>query len=245
MAALNAAFTSVALAALFVVAGHAATPPLLAAAVGLAVLLLAIGWAGLLGLPAPLGSAAVIALTGWSAAALALRAASMTRPLAPFAALLAVGVLLAFGHELVRRDGRENLVESVTGTMSGQVLALLSGGWVLVPTTRLALTALAVPVVAATAARLIAFVPVPPHLLGWTALVGGVVVGATVGAVLDLPHTLPLFLLAAVAAGVVAGLDRLLLPTLRGCGAPAALAVGAAPLLAVGMAVYVAARLLA
>jgi hypothetical protein len=242
---LIAALVSVALAALIVVAGCAATPPLLAAAVGLVVLVLAIGWAGLLGLPARLGSATMIVLTGWSAAALAVRATEMARPLAPFAALMAVSVLLAFGRELTRRDGRRDLVESVTGTLSGQALALLGGGWILVPTTRLALTALVVAVVAATASRLVAFMPLPPHVLGWAALVGGVVAGTAVGAVLDLARVLSLLLLAAAVAAVAAGLDRLVLTVARGRGVPAALSVGAVPLLAVGTMTYTVARLLA
>jgi len=149
--ALPAALATVALAALIAVAGYTLVPLLLAAAVAMAVLLLARGWARVLDLPAPRGTAAVVVVTGWAAAALAVRAAGMTRPLAPFAALLALGVLLAFGHELVRRE-RHDLVESVTGTLSGQALALLGGGWVLLPTTPLSLTALTAAVVAAVAA---------------------------------------------------------------------------------------------
>lgn len=234
-----------ALAALVAVAGYAATPLLLAGAVGLAVLLLALGWGRLLELPAPRGSAVVIALTGWAAAVLALRATGMIRPLAPFAALLALSVLLAFGHELVRRGGRAQLVESVTGTLSGQSLALLGGGWVLLPTTRLALTALATAALAAVGARFAGLIPVPPVFSGWAALAGGTLAGVVAAVVLEPGRFLALLLVAAVVAAVVAGLDQLVLPLARERGVPAALAAGAVPVLAVGTAAYAVARLLA
>jgi hypothetical protein len=243
--ALPAALATTALAALIVVAGYTATPFLLAAAVGLAVLLLALGWSALLDLPAPRGTAAVIVLTGWSAAGLAVRAAGMTRPLAPFAALLALSVLLAFGHELVRRGGRSDLVESVTGTLSGQALALLGGGWVLLPTTRLALTALTTAAVAGVVARWVALAPVPSPFGGWVALAGGVVGGAVAGAVLDSSEFPSLLLVAAVVAAVVAGLDQLVVPLVRGRGVTAVLAAGAAPVLALGTTAYAVARLVA
>lgn len=244
MTALPAALATVALAALIAVAGYSLTPLLVAAAVGLAVLLLAVGWARLLDLPAPGGTAVVIVITGWSSAALAIRAAGMTRPLAPFAALLALGVLLAFGHELVR-SGRHDLVESVTGTLSGQALALLGGGWVLLPTTRLALTALSVALAAAVVTRLVGIMAIPPAFLGWVAMGAGTVAGLVVGVFLDGSRLGSEFLVAAVVAAVVAALDRLVLRVLPRRGALAGLAAGAAPLLAVGTAVYAVARLVA
>ena len=237
MTALPAALATVALAALIAVSGYSLTPPLLAAAVGLAVLLLGVGWARLLDLPDARGSAVTVVVTGWTAAALAVRAAGMTRPPAPFAALLALSVLLAFGHELVRRE-RHDLVESVTGTLSGQALALLGGGWVLLPTTRLSLTALATALAAAVAARLVGIVPIPLVVVGWASLGAGTVVGAVVGVVLDGSRFGSLLLLSAVVSAVVAALDRLVLQVLPRRGVPAALAAGAAPLLAVGTAAY-------
>ncbi|HEX2804831.1 MAG TPA: hypothetical protein VHN80_01505, partial [Kineosporiaceae bacterium] len=64
MTAVLGVIASVALAALIAVAAWIATPLLLAAAVGLAVLLLAVGWGSLLELPAPRGSAVAVALIG-------------------------------------------------------------------------------------------------------------------------------------------------------------------------------------
>lgn len=245
MTALPAAFSTVALAALVVVAGYAASPELLALAVALAVLVMALGWSRLLSLPAPRGTGVAVVLTGWASAALAVRAVGITRPLAPFAALLALSVLVAFVHELLRRGGREELVESVTGTLSGQALALLGGAWVMVPSTRLGLAALATAAGTTAAVRLSSLASLSPAAAGWVSFGAGLAGGAFTGVMIDPPRFMPLLVIAAVVSGVVAGLDYLLLHLARGRGLPAALSSGAAPVLAVGTAAYAVARLLA
>lgn len=238
------AIASVAFAGLMVVAGYAATPLLLAGAVALAVLVLALGWGALLDLPTRRGTGLVIALVGVGGAELAVRATTMTRPLAPFAALLAGSVLLAFGHQLLRRHGRPHLVESVTGTVSGQTVALLGGGWVLLPGTRLALPALAVAVAATVVARIVAVLPVAERFAGWSSLVAGAAAGGFTGVMLDPPRAMPLLAVGVVVAAVVAGLDRLLL-TLASSrrSVPGTLAAAAAPVLVVGTVAYAVARL--
>ena len=67
--------------------------------------------------------------------------------------LLALGVLLAFAHELLRRDGRPRLVESVTGTFTGQAVVVLGAGWVFLPMTADGVGAVAVAGGAAIVAR--------------------------------------------------------------------------------------------
>jgi hypothetical protein len=241
--ALLGALASVAFAGLIVVAGYATSAWLLAGAVAIAVLALALGWPTLLDLPAPRGSAVVVGLTGAAGVVTAIRAADVTRPLAPFAALLAGAVLLAFAHELVRRHGRPHLVESVTGTLSGQTLALLGGGWALLPNTRLGLTALVTAAAAAAAARLASAVPVPARISGWVCLVVGTVVGGGVGLVLEPRKAWAMVVAAAVVASAVAGLDRLLLALAAGRSLLPRLAGAAAPVLAVGTVAYAVARL--
>jgi hypothetical protein len=237
------ALASVALAALIAVAAWTATPLLLAAAVGLAVLVLALGWGSLLDLPAPRGSAVVISVIGLAGAGVALQADAMTRPLAPFAALMALAVLLAFAHELLRRHGRPHLVESVTGTLSGQAIVLIGGGWVMLPSTKLGLTAVTTAVGCVLGARVGALLPVPARWVGWVALAGGLVAGVFAGVMVTPARVLPVALLALGVSCVVAGLDRLLLrlPTAR--GAAGMLAAAAAPVLAVGTVAYVLTRL--
>jgi len=237
------AIASVALAVLIAVAAWAMSPLLLAAAVGLAVLVLAFGWASLLDLPEPTGTAVAVALIGLGGAAVALRAGAMTRPLAPFAALLALAVLLAFGHELLRRHGRPHLVESLAGTLAAEAVALLGSGWVLLPGTKLGLTAVAAVAAAVVGVRLAALAPVQDRVAGWVAFSAGAVAGTVGGVIVEPARYLPVALLSLGVAAVAAGLDRLLqrLPTLR--GARATLSAAAAPVLAVGTVAYVLDRL--
>jgi hypothetical protein len=239
------ALASVVLAAVIVVAGYAVSAPLLALGVGLAVLVLAVGWGRLLELPAARGTAVAILLTGWAGAGVAVLAAKASTPLAPFTVLLAGAVLIAFGHELIRRHGRPHLVESVTGTFSGQTLALLGGGWVLLPVTSLGVAAMATAAAAAAAARVAELLPVPERIAGWLAAVIGVAVGAFTGIMVDPKRPLPLLMVALVVAAVVAGLDRLLLLLPRARTGQAALAGAAAPVLAVGTVAYAVARMVA
>lgn len=237
------ALASVALAALIAVAAWTSTPLLLAAAVGIGVVVLAVGWTALLDLPAPRGSALAVALIGLGGAAVALRAGAMTRPLAPFAALLALAVLLAFGHELSRRHGRPHLVESLAGTLAAEAVVLLGAGWVLLPGTKLGLTAVAAVAAAVIGVRLVAPLPVPDRMAGWVAFLAGAVAGTIGGVIADPARYLPVALLSLGVSAVAAGLDRLLqrLPTLR--GAAATLSAAAAPVLAVGTVAYVLDRL--
>ena len=233
------ALSSVALAAVIAVAAWTASPLLLAAAVGLAVLAFATGCGPLLDLPAPRGSAVVVIVSGGGGAGVALRAATAVHPLASFAALLARAVLLAFGHELLRRHGRPHLVESLAGTLAAEAVALLGAGWVLLPGTRLGLTAVAAVAAAVVGVRLAGLLPVPARLAGWVALIAGGVLGTAIGVALAPARYLPVALLALGVSAVAAGVDRLLegIPDLRGTAVT--LSAGAAPVLAVGTVAYV------
>jgi hypothetical protein len=237
------ALASVAFAALIVVAGYAVTPMLLAGAVALTVVVLALGWGSLLELPARRGTGLVIAVIGCGGAALAVKAVNITRPLAPFAALLAGAVLLAFAHELIRRHGRPHMVESVSGTLSGETVALLGGGWMLLPSTRLGLSALVVGAASAAAARLVAPLPLPERAEGWASLAAGALAGGISGTVLDPAQGMPLLGVALAVASVVAGLDRLVLGISARPSVPGVLAGAVAPVLAVGTVAYAVARL--
>lgn len=89
----------------------------------------AVGWPTLLRLPAPQGSAVVVALGGGGG----VLAVSLTRGdpvLRGLPEVVALAVLLAFVNELARSDGRPRLVESVAGGVSGVLLASAAAGWV-------------------------------------------------------------------------------------------------------------------
>lgn len=98
-------------------------------AVALVVLVLALGWPRLLSLPWAAGSATVLALVGvGGVAAVALGDGKLGT--LPF--VVACGLVLAFLVEMLRTDGRPQLVESLTGTVAGLVVAVCGVGWVAV-----------------------------------------------------------------------------------------------------------------
>jgi hypothetical protein len=135
------------------------------AAAGLGVLALAIGWGDLLRLPHRSGTAVLIGAIGIGSLVAGTYAfapdSGVDEPLGVFVAVLAAAVLCSFAHELLRQDGRHDLVESVTGTLSGQVVAVLGSGWVLLVHTDAGWLAVLVAAAAIAAARLGAALPIP------------------------------------------------------------------------------------
>ena len=96
---------------------------------GLLALTIAVGWPALLNLPNVLGSGVVIALGGVGAV-LAVTATQGQPFLRELPIVVALAVLLSFVNELARQDGRFRLVESVTGTVTGVLVATSAAGWV-------------------------------------------------------------------------------------------------------------------
>lgn len=91
-------------------------------------LVFAVGWPVVAGLPNRIGSTVVVALGGGAAAA----TVYLTRSeplLGDVPVVFAMVVLLAFGAELLRRDGRDRLVESVSGTVAGALVPVCAAGW--------------------------------------------------------------------------------------------------------------------
>jgi hypothetical protein len=246
MTAVLAAAASVVLAALLALAGYAGSSVLLAAA-ALVVVVVAIGWPALLQLPDARGTSLAIALTGWAAVAVAWLSEWQPRPLANFAVVVAFAVLAAFAHELLRRDGRPRLVESVTGTLSGQVSAVLAAGWVLLLGAAPGEVGVLVTAVAVGASRLVASLPLPDRAAGWTSLAFGAAAGSTAAFLLAEDGLQACVAAAIVVAGVVAGFDRLLAAQTRTPerGSTALLAAAAAPVSSVGMVAYTVIRLVA
>jgi hypothetical protein len=115
-----------ALAAAAALAGYL-NPVALLAVAGALVLVVAIGWPELAGLPFRPGSATVVALVGIGGV-VAVRVTDTG--LSGLAVVLAAGLMVAFVNELLRRDGRTRMVESVSGTVAGGVLVLCTACWV-------------------------------------------------------------------------------------------------------------------
>lgn len=120
---------TMAFAALVALTGYS-SPQLVAVALALGGFVLAWGWPVLLGLPSPRGTMGVLA-----AGTVFMTAAVMLTPDAPYLrwlpAAMAVAVVVAFLHQLMRRDGRPRLTESVAATTSG--LAIIAAGITLAP----------------------------------------------------------------------------------------------------------------
>ncbi|PPK92060.1 hypothetical protein CLV92_11723 [Kineococcus xinjiangensis] len=253
--------TTVALAALLVLSAHAGVVAL-AAAVALLGVLLASGWAALLALPTPRGSAGVIAAAALAAAAVVAVEAATAGTAGPGGLLarlpvtMAIALLAAFGHQLLRRDGRPRLVESVTAVVTGQAFVIGAAAWVALPAAANGRPFLAGAAAAVAAATLACAVRLPLRIAGPLAVAVAVLVGGGVlalvwalaagpdDAVLPRAHLLA-GALVGLLAGVVTATWRALVAPLPAVGSRrAVLAVAAAPVALCGPGAYVLARVL-
>jgi hypothetical protein len=228
------------------VLGALAGVPFAAAAVALGAGVLTWGWAGLLGLPSPRGTAFVL---GVGTVATVLTGALTTGD--PFLrwmpAALAVSMVAAFLHQLLRRDGRPRLVESVASVITA--LALVVSGACLVPLPR-TVEGAAVMAVAGAALGVSALVDLlarVPRLRPWLlplALVAGTGAAVAVAALVGGMTLGAAALLGLLGAAVSAALRAVLgaLPTMS--GSRSQLACACASVLGCGVVVYVVGRLL-
>ncbi|WP_457254831.1 hypothetical protein [Pedococcus sp. P5_B7] len=120
---------TIAFAALVALTGYA-SPRFVALAVALAGFVLAWGWPLLLSLPSPRGTTGVLAI-----GTVLMTGTTLVTKDDPYLewmpAALAVSVIVGFLHQLMRRDGRPRLTESVAAVTSG--LAIISAGTALAP----------------------------------------------------------------------------------------------------------------
>ncbi|MFP5347762.1 MAG: hypothetical protein ACLGIA_12150 [Actinomycetes bacterium] len=221
--------------------GAVAGPPVLVAALLLVVVAVASGWPALLSLPTQRGSTTIVALCG----AVAVSVVGLTQggPLLRWLpGVLALSVITAFWHQLLRRDMRPRLVESVTGVVSGVVAVELSAGWIGAlhspggaPLVLMGTTAVAV-------ACLATGLPWPQKVTGPVAVVAGAAFAALAGALLPDLHAVPSAAVGAVAALLVVSIDRILgqLPTTA--SRQAGISMGAAEVAATGVVVYLVSR---
>ncbi len=230
---------TLALAALLLL-GVVTDPALLGVALGFTSLVLAWGWPRLLGSSSRFGSSLAIGVTGLlTAAATVVTEEQPYLRLVP--AALAVGLGLMFGHQIVRRDGRPRLTESIGVTSFGLALIALGSTWMplsrswratdlaVVALVALGVSALADLVVSSERARAW-MLPLAMLLGGASALVAAAVTGG--------PGPARAGLAGLLVAGVAHALRRALV-VLPGIGSlPAQLAAGAASLLVSGVVAY-------
>ncbi len=138
--------------------------------------LFAAGWAELLGLPARLGTSILLIFS--AAAGVYLQV--VTGDLAYVAASFGVVVALAFVHQMLRRDGRPRLMESVAGSVSGAVVVLSGVGWLAIGTGPVSVGLMLVGAVTLAVAAIGAAIPIPQP---WGAILTiAVAAGAGAGA---------------------------------------------------------------
>ena len=235
MVRLVPALSAAVLAAMVAVASLA-SPTLLAGALLVTVVVMATGWPTLLGLPTQRGSTTVLALCGTAAVLVVALAGEQERRLAWLAPVLALSVVATFTHQLLRRDMRPRLVESVAGVVSGVVVIELVAGWLAAAaaSTDLVLTGAAGLVPAALALAL----PLPQRFTGLIAVaVGGL--GAVLASVfLADVASLPAAVTGVLVAVVLASFDRLFAPLSSTTSRQAGLALGAAAVCCTGAIAY-------
>jgi hypothetical protein len=232
---------AVACAALLALSAYAG-PAVLGVAVLVVGGLLVWGWPVLLALPAPRST--VLALSVCAVASVV--AVTLTRddPLLDWLALaIAGGVIACFGHQLLRRDGRPRLVESLAGEIMAVTLLASAAAIVALPRTPGGADIVLVLAAAVAAVGLVELVPLPERLTVVPAVVASAAAGALAAALV--PHVTSGFgaivgLAFAVTALVV---RRLFLAQPVLAFTSAALSMAAAPIAASGIVTYVLARL--
>lgn len=201
--------------------------------------LFALGWPTLLGLPARRGAVVVLALTGGAAIASLL----LWNDLLYVAVVLGVGVVAAFVRELVRRDGRPRLLESVSGVVTGAVVMASAAGWLAIGTGQVSVGLLLVGAVTLTVSSACTALPIPGWLGSATTIVLGCASGLLVGSVIEVVGLLTGGLVG-LAAGVLTAAVHALFGQFPASGRPtAALAAAMLPVAVAGVPVYVVGRL--
>jgi hypothetical protein len=235
----------VALAGLLTVTAFAG-PAMVALALALAGGVIAWGWSGLLGLPSRRGTSLVIALG--SAAAIGTVLATTQDPyLAWLPAAMAGSMIVAFIHQLARRDGRPRLVESVASTITAIAIVVSGASLVALPRTEhgawvVAIASAAVAISAVTdlaggSRRLLPWLlPLSMFAGGFAAVVVSHLLGAAGWGVAAL--------LGVLAAGISHAVRRVLATLPAISGARSQLVSACASVLTGGMVVYVVGRLL-
>jgi hypothetical protein len=213
------------------------------AAAGFCVLALAVGWGDLLGLPHRDGTAVLIGGLGMGtlvATTIAVRPGGTgSSPLALFAVVIAACVLTSFAHELLRGDGRPKVVESVTGTLAGQIVAVLAAGWVLLIHLPHGPGATVVAAAAIALSRFGSALPiqVSEEITPWVGVGGGVAGALVASFFVDGVDPVHAVIVGVTVAGIGVAIDRLF-PAHETRLELSALARAAAPVAAAGTVAY-------
>ncbi|MEG3614627.1 hypothetical protein [Isoptericola haloaureus] len=210
----------------------------------LLVVLLAVGWAPLLRLPADGATSTVVLLAGLGG--LAVTWFTEGEPvLRNLPAVIALSLVLAFVAQMLRSGGRPRLVESVSGMTAGVVVSVAAAGWLATSGTDAGAGLVVTSAVGLAVASAVAALPVAG---GWIGSLLAVALGGAAGAgtASALREVEPVHgLVVGLVAGLVSAALRLLFerqPALQRWRA--GVAAAAAPVTITGMLVFVVGRTL-
>lgn len=178
----------------------------MAVVVVVSALIFAWGFPGMLRNASPRGSTAVIALTLLTGVGLSFAFPDDENVLT---LTIAFGVVAAFLHQMLRRDGRPRMVESVSVTVSGLIIAVSAIGWIdaLVYTGGVALALVTAAALAFAAG--VTFLPVRGHFVTLIAVVGATALGAILSGIVPGVHPVAASVLSFAAGSMVAAVHIL------------------------------------
>ncbi|WP_458117182.1 hypothetical protein [Arthrobacter sp. D2-10] len=240
MAALVAAVALIA-----VVGASYASLAVTAGVVVVLILVAAIGWPSVLGVPARKSQSAAIAISALAACAAAYLSPSGTA-LTWLPVAVALGVGAVFLIQLVRGTGQSLRLESTLGASSGVLIIALGAGWIAAE--NLSINSGASAVTLATGTSVLA--AVAAAVLPWPNRVVvplGVLLAALAGPLVALAFPVeagPAAIIGAVCGAVVMAGRRLVMSREEPLDTAALLSVGTAPILAIGSLAYFLQRLL-
>lgn len=171
---------------------------LVPALLAVAIVVFATGWPRLVGLPVVRGPGIVIALAGLASLGLV----TWRGELGIVAPVVGLTVLAAFVAEMLRRDGRPRLVESVAGTVTGAVIVVAAVGWVAIGDSSSGLVLIVTTAATLAVASACTALPLRPQLVATLATLTAGAGGLAVGLLLTDVGTLA-GLLIGLAAGIL------------------------------------------
>ncbi|GAB3531175.1 hypothetical protein GCM10027403_01180 [Arthrobacter tecti] len=222
------------------------SPEASAAVVGVLILIAAIGWPYVLGVPARKSQSAVIALSALAASATAYVAPDGSA-LAWLPVALALGLGAVFLIQLIRGTGQSHRLESTLGASAGLFMIALGAGWIAAEGLAVnegssgvtLVTGISVLMAIATA-----MLPWPDRIVGPLGVVLAALAGPLAALIFTDVEGLAAGIIGAVCGAVVMAARRLLITRDAPLNVAAILSVGVAPILALGSLVYFLDRLL-
>lgn len=220
--------------------------PALVAVLCAAAVLIGLGWPRLLALPSPGPLTAVIAATG-IVAVIVVWLAPDAVALGWSPLVVAGGIIAAFVVQLLRGTGSRRRLESMLGATSGVLLAGMSGGWVAAE--QLSSNAADSPMMLVTGisslvAICVCMLPWPDRLVAPVGFVAAAAAGPAAAMLLTGVPVWAAIAVGAVCAAIIVSMRRLVVAAGSPMRRLGALAIGVAPISALGSLVYLLERLM-